>query len=77
MKQQNETEDHKLQTNQNSLIQSQSEEPKTVLITKQQPFQLQSNFKMLAYKNDIECLQNLQKFKHNLAKKIIKKSKNL
>ncbi|CAD8078624.1 unnamed protein product [Paramecium sonneborni] len=76
MQKEQETDNDKLQTKQNSLIQSQSEEPKTVLITKQHPFQQRSNFKLLPYKIDLECFQNLLRFKHNLAKKIIKKSKN-
>ncbi|CAD8171899.1 unnamed protein product [Paramecium pentaurelia] len=71
MKQQNETQNHTKNSKQNHSIEGQTEEPKTVLITKQQL----SNFKKVFYQFDEEGYQNLLRFKHQLAKKIIKKQK--
>ncbi|CAD8071622.1 unnamed protein product [Paramecium primaurelia] len=71
MKQQNETQNHTQNSKQNHPIEGQTEEPKTVLITKQQL----SNFQKVLYQFDEEGYQNLLRFKHQLAKKIIKKQK--
>ncbi|CAD8161032.1 unnamed protein product [Paramecium pentaurelia] len=76
MKQENETQNHTLNSTQNLLFETQNELPTTVLITKQHSFQQQSNFKTLIYHKDVEGLQNLWRFKHILAKKIIKRLKN-
>ncbi|CAD8168997.1 unnamed protein product [Paramecium octaurelia] len=71
MKRHNKTENQTLRSNQNHQIESQTEKLKTVLITKQQ----KSNLQKLFCQYDEEGLQDLLRFKHQLAKKIIKQWK--